>query len=160
MNNIDESIKTLNCSQQQMRLGNLPDYNQEHYYAIETLISAYQEEKEKNARLEQQEKEDRKYLNQYRDCLIEEREKNAKAYTDGARDEAEIYKGKIDKLEQQLAEEKEKREKTEKIKDKIKTECLRTKTLFDTIRKDNGRDIDDFNKGQEYFANKILEEVE
>jgi hypothetical protein len=51
MNNIDESIKTLNCSQQQMRLGNLPDYNQEHYYAIETLISAYQEEKEKNEEL-------------------------------------------------------------------------------------------------------------
>lgn len=40
--NEEEIINRLNYSQQQMRLGNLPDYNQSHYEDVEALLSMYQ----------------------------------------------------------------------------------------------------------------------
>lgn len=40
---MEEDIKMLEWSQQQMRLGNLPDYNQKVYKAIENLINRNKE---------------------------------------------------------------------------------------------------------------------
>ena len=40
---MEEDIKILEWSQQQMRLGNLPNYSQEVYKAIENLLKAYKE---------------------------------------------------------------------------------------------------------------------
>lgn len=48
---MEEDIKMLEWSQQQMRLGNLPDYNQKVYKAIENLINGYKELEEENEKL-------------------------------------------------------------------------------------------------------------
>ena len=45
---MEEDIKMLEWSQQQMRLGNLPDYNQKVYKAIENLINRNKELEEEN----------------------------------------------------------------------------------------------------------------
>ena len=48
-----EIVKNIEYSQTQMRLGNLPDYSQSHYKDIQGLLDLYNQEKEKNKKLEE-----------------------------------------------------------------------------------------------------------
>lgn len=41
--NTNKNIKNLEFSQQQMRLGNLPSYDQQHYIAVENMLSEFEQ---------------------------------------------------------------------------------------------------------------------